>query len=613
MHQHPKKAGNFLDGKMLTNDDTPGNENRRPIRRKSMKIMVVEDDPVSLSLLKKTLQKTEDLVISADNGTTAWEQFKIHQPQIVISDWMLPELTGIELCRHIRTAQVPGYTYIIILTARDKREDALAAFEAGADDYVTKPYDFRELLARMNTGKRIIQLEDNHQDLQHKLINSRTKIRTVLDSLAEEIISVDKNIKLVSINKSALSVMKGDYPNIIGKTCCRLSDADEIHFYNDALQKLVEDGFTSRKPSTFIDRYKDKAGKEIIKNRTSIPVLDESGEVQTIMIVSRDITEAHQRNEEIKKLNLKLKRVSSELIKKNMTLERALKNLEKTQAQMVQSEKMASIGQLAAGVAHEINNPTGFVSSNLKTLVDYQMDMKGLIRDYQKMKAALKQLPTEDLPREIADLINQVDTNENNVDIEYILKDVSDLIGDCREGTDRIKKIVEDLKHFAHPGEDKMKETDINAGIESTLNVVHNELKYKANVVKKLGDVPIIWAYPQQLNQVFMNILVNAAQAIEKSGEIEITTDTFDDMAEIRISDTGCGIPENCITKIFDPFYTTKGVGKGTGLGMNIAYNIVSKHNGTIRVQSAVGKGTTFIIQLPVGACPEDSQPESMQ
>jgi signal transduction histidine kinase len=350
-----------------------------------------------------------------------------------------------------------------------------------------------------------------------------------------------------------------------------------------------------------LDRYRNPAGKEIIKERAVLPVLDEAGRVQTITIVSRDITETHQRSEEIKTLNRKLQKISRELIRKNLKLESALENLEKTQAHMVQSEKMASIGQLAAGVAHEINNPTGFVSSNLKTLGDYQQDMNRLIGDYRKLKAALHGLPGGQLPEAASELVARLDVTEKEVDIAYIQADVADLLGDCREGMERIKKIVEDLKHFAHPGEDKLKETDINAGIESTLNVVNNELKYKATIVKELGDLPIIRAYPQQLNQVFMNILVNAAQAIEKTGEIKIATAAVGDRVEIRISDTGCGISAENLSKIFDPFFTTKDVGKGTGLGMNIAYNIIGKHHGDIRVESQIGKGTTFIITLPVG------------
>ena len=181
------------------------------------------------------------------------------------------------------------------------------------------------------------------------------------------------------------------------------------------------------------------------------------------------------------------------------------------------------------------------------------------------------------------------------------MEDITDLIGDCREGVDRIKKIVIDLKDFAHPGEDKVQLTDINNGIESTLNVVNNEIKYKATVHKDFGDIPTVKGIPQQLNQVFMNILVNAAQAIEKKGDIHIITRSVAQSVEVSIRDNGSGISQDNITKIFDPFFTTKDVGKGTGLGMNIAYNIIQKHNGTIHVDSELGKGTTFTITLPVG------------
>jgi signal transduction histidine kinase len=174
-----------------------------------------------------------------------------------------------------------------------------------------------------------------------------------------------------------------------------------------------------------------------------------------------------------------------------------------------------------------------------------------------------------------------------------------DLIQDCREGTERIKKIVIDLKDFAHPGEDKLQVADINNGMESTLNVVSNELKYKATVTTDFGVLPEVKCYPQQLNQVFMNILVNAAQAIEEQGEINIKTTHVNGYVEIAISDTGSGISEENLNKIFDPFFTTKDVGKGTGLGMNIAYNIIKKHNGTIDVESKVGEGTTFTIRIP--------------
>ena len=277
--------------------------------------------------------------------------------------------------------------------------------------------------------------------------------------------------------------------------------------------------------------------------------------------------------------------------------------------ELLQAQKLASIGQLAAGVAHEINNPVGFVSSNLNTLGGYHEDLNQLIQQYRELKDAVVALEDMPLTQPVKAMARQIETMEKDIDVDFLQTDAAELLEECLEGTERIKKIVEDLKHFAHPGQDKIQDTDINRELESTLNVVHNELKYKATVTKAFGDLPIIYANPQQLNQVFVNLLVNAAQAIEKTGEIRIQTRHVDDCVEIRISDTGCGIPEGHLVKIFDPFFTTKEVGKGTGLGLNIAFNIIKKHRGDMLVESRVGKGTTFIIKLPVGKSLPETEP----
>jgi signal transduction histidine kinase len=264
---------------------------------------------------------------------------------------------------------------------------------------------------------------------------------------------------------------------------------------------------------------------------------------------------------------------------------------------------MASIGQLAAGVAHEINNPTGFVSSNLKALQDYFSDIGQLLTGYQRIAGRLCTDELLDaLPDEVRDELVHLRSEEKRIDVDFVKEDITDLIQDCRKGADRIKKIVVDLKNFSHPGRAKRQYTDINEGLASTLNVVNNEIKYKAKVITDFGKIPLVECFAQELNQVFMNILVNAAQAMEESGEIRVRTRLVDGGIQIEISDTGPGIPPEHLNKIFDPFFTTKAVGKGTGLGMHIAYNIIQKHQGSIRVESQLGKGATFIIDLPVTA-----------
>jgi PAS domain S-box-containing protein len=283
---------------------------------------------------------------------------------------------------------------------------------------------------------------------------------------------------------------------------------------------------------------------------------------------------------------------------KNTELKKTYRELRNSQAQIIQQEKMASIGQLAAGVAHEINNPTGFVSSNLKTLSDYRKDLFDLIQAYRELILQLNR--TQPPPDGIFQEIQGIKDLETRIDIDFVLEDIPNLIAESREGTDRIKKIVLDLKDFAHPGKQDLVYANINKNLDSTLNIVWNEIKYKATVAKEYGEIPEVRCYPQQLNQVFMNLLVNAAQAIEKKGEIKILTRYLNGHVEIRISDTGCGIPEAHLGKIFEPFFTTKEVGKGTGLGLHVAYNIIQKHRGTIAVESKAGSGTAFTIKIPV-------------
>lgn len=566
-----------------------------------MTILIADDDITSLKLIRSMLEQMGHNVITADNGTAALEKYKVENPRIIISDWMMPEMDGLELCRNIRKMPAKNYAYIIIVTSKTKTVDLIEAFNAGADDYISKPFAPDELSVRINNGTRILEFENRHKNLLKTLEHSRNKLRTILDGLYEEIAAVDRNNLFVSLNENAVKALGSSYNDLIGKDCFKISQSLPEPVWREKTEQLTRQVFNGGGAEFFLDRYKDAKGNLKIKQQSILPIKEENGRVEQVILVSRDVTQEHKKTDEIKKLNERLKRTTIEVNAKNIKLQTALKQLEETQTQILQSEKMASIGQLAAGVAHEINNPIGFVTSNLRTLGDYRKDLGKLIDHYRAFIKTIKNHAqpinfTDDLMGRIED----IEALEEEVDIDYIREDMGDLVHDCLEGAERIRRIVSDLKDFAHPGEDKPKETDINSGIESTLNVVYNELKYKAKIIKNYGELPIVQCYPQQLNQVFMNILINAAQAIEKSGEIRIDTAAMDDAVEVRISDTGCGISKENLTRIFDPFFTTKDVGKGTGLGMNIAYNIVQKHNGTITVESQVGQGTTFKIRLPL-------------
>ncbi|MBW2103391.1 MAG: response regulator [Deltaproteobacteria bacterium] len=566
-----------------------------------MKVLLAEDDPVSRALLRKVLQKAGHEVLVAKDGLEAKDFFIKNVVRLVVTDWMMPGLDGLGLCREIRSAGKPHYTYVIVLTAKDEKPDFMRAFEAGADDYISKPFDPEELLARLKTGMRIVRLEQEHQKLQGILIESRNKLRVVFDSLREQVVSVDEDLRIVSANRAFLDRNGVTFDKVIGRHCFPNGDPEVRGYLSEGTKAAVLAVFREGDPVSIEESSQDPQGEMVFREISCLPVRDDGGRVFQTTILCRDTTEERRRTQEIERLNQQVQKAYQEIKAKNERLEDALRQLKDSQAQILQSEKMASIGQLAAGVAHEINNPTGFVSSNLKTLGDYQKDITDLMEQYRKLCAFVleKARGREDL-RDLEEAVSRIREQEEEVDIDFVLGDALDLIRESQEGTERIKKIVLDLKNFAHPGTDKLQSADINGSIESTLNIVWNEIKYKATVHKDYGELPPVKCYPQQLNQVFMNLLVNAAQAMEDKGEIFISTRSDNGEVEIVIRDTGSGIPEEILPKIFDPFFTTKEVGKGTGLGLNVAYNIIKKHRGEIRVESTPGKGTAFTIRVPV-------------
>ena len=251
---------------------------------------------------------------------------------------------------------------------------------------------------------------------------------------------------------------------------------------------------------------------------------------------------------------------------------------------------MASIGQLAAGVAHEINNPMGFITSNLGTLARYQQK---LFEYQQTLENFLDEAGNEAIKQRAFE-------QRKKLKIDYLRDDIDDLLSESKEGAERVRDIVQNLKGFSRVDQAEYANVDLNDCLDKTLSIAANEIKYKAQVEKDYGALPLISCFPQQLNQVFLNLLVNAAQAIEGKGVICISTHDLGEWVQIDITDNGSGIPAENLEKIFEPFFTTKEVGKGTGLGMSISYEIIQKHGGDIQVASEVGQGTTFSITLPV-------------
>jgi two-component system NtrC family sensor kinase len=294
--------------------------------------------------------------------------------------------------------------------------------------------------------------------------------------------------------------------------------------------------------------------------------------------LQEDIRQRHHAEAELRRSNLELTELNTQL--------------SRAQQQLVQADKLASIGQLAAGVAHEINNPIGYIFSNFSTLQTYLDQLFGMLGAYQQAEAGL--------PAPAAAALGAL---RAQIDLDFLRDDIPALMNESREGISRVRHIVQDLKDFSRvDANQEWVWADLHQGIDSTLNIVANEVKYKADVVKEYGDIPDIECLPLQINQVVMNLVVNAAHAIgDQRGSIAVRTGRDgDNQVWIEVADNGSGIPPDTLSRIFDPFFTTKPVGKGTGLGLSLSYGIVQKHGGRIDVDTEPGKGTRFRVHLPV-------------
>ncbi|MBF2065230.1 MAG: HAMP domain-containing histidine kinase [Calothrix sp. C42_A2020_038] len=294
-----------------------------------------------------------------------------------------------------------------------------------------------------------------------------------------------------------------------------------------------------------------------------------------------------------------------ELESKNKILEEAMLELQRTQSQLIQQEKMSSLGQLVAGVAHEINNPVNFIYANLSYMQEYAENLVAFVKLYQKH-----------FPAPVVEICKLAE----KIDLEFIKEDLFKIVNSMKIGTERIKQIVQSLQNFSRMDEAELKKVNIHDGIDSTLLILRHRLKacsdpLEIEIVKNYGDIPEVECYPGQLNQVFMNILANAIDALEEinqkqtsqktknhSNRITISTDVVDlNYVEIKIANNGIDIPKNIQKRIFDPFFTTKPVGKGTGMGMSISYQIITeKHGGKLKFTSSLGTETEFIIQIPI-------------
>jgi PAS domain S-box-containing protein len=412
---------------------------------------------------------------------------------------------------------------------------------------------------------------------EDNLRRSEEYYRSLIENALDVVTIIDAGGIIRYLSPSAERVLGYKPEEVVGKRGRTYFHPDDVEYADSVLKQFLQN---PSKPVYAEFRVLHKNGSYRTMQFIGKNLLNNSA-VAGIVVNYRDVTETRiaEKLLEEYRLNLENKVLdrTRELNEKNEALQNAMGQLKNTQQELVMHSKMAALGSLVAGVAHEVNNPIGAVNS----AADVSIRCVDKLIHWLETSQSLEELKSNPQFCQVLDYLKQ-----NN--------QITATAGS------RIAKIVRSLKNFARLDEAEFQEANLHEGIESTLTLVHHELKNKATVIKEFGELPLVHCYPNQLNQVFMNLFVNAAQAIEKEGVIKIKTSSEGSHAYVKISDTGKGIPPENLPRIFDPGFTTKGVGVGTGLGLSISYNIIQKHKGEIKVDSEVGKGTEFTIKLPI-------------
>lgn len=438
----------------------------------------------------------------------------------------------------------------------------------------------RKIVENMEDLQRSTALiEKTKKDLNDTLLY----VESVMNSMGDALIVIDSEYKIKRINQAAKALLKYDEDYLIGRTVDSIfEDLDENAFFNSK-------GVTGRRMSC-ISLENEKIPVDV----NIQPLIDLIDTRIGHVLVIRDMRVTLDLISRLEEANTSLEVTVQ---KRTHELQKSCQELKMKDAQILQQEKMASIGVLTAGIAHEINNPVSYISSNMEMLKE---NLRDIISYTQLLEYGVITQTKESDPKRRALEMDQIKQVQTRMQVEKLFSDSEKIMKESRQGLKRIKQITHDLGMFAHSDENKMISTDLNQEIQNTLNIVAHELRHKAEIVTQFEFVPPLNCYPQQLNQVFMNLLINASQAISEGDIIQIRTYYKDRQIYVVIKDTGSGISPENLKKIFDPFFTTKPAGKGTGLGLYISYGIIEKHQGTLSVESTLDVGTTFTIKLPV-------------
>ncbi|OAB56839.1 hypothetical protein AY599_16965 [Leptolyngbya valderiana BDU 20041] len=427
---------------------------------------------------------------------------------------------------------------------------------------------------------------------EEALRESEQRFRDVADAAGEYVWEIDANEIYTFLTDRVKDVKGYNASELLGRSPFITMPEEDI----DNIRAIIEAAVRNRTSFKLQHRDITSTGEVVWEDVSGVPIFDDDGQLVGFRGTGLSITERKRAEAELRESEARLRQKANEL-------QETLRELQHTQSQLVQSEKMSSLGQLVAGVAHEINNPVNFIFGNIVHAEEYAEDLLDTIRVYQ---------------RNYPDPTDEVQEQIELAEVDFLIEDFPKLIDSMKEGAKRIRDIVASLRNFSRLDEAEYKSADLHEGLDNSLVILHNRIKDKPNhpaidIVKHYGQLPLVECYAGQLNQVFMNILVNAVDALEERdkkrdateinknpSQITITTLEKGDWVEIRIRDNGCGIPDKVKQQIFDPFFTTKPVGQGTGLGLSISYKIVvDKHKGKLSCRSSPDWGTEFIIEIP--------------
>ncbi len=552
-----------------------------------LRILILEDDMIDGQQIKRMLSRSSlvlDRIELTDYLENGLQLLAVQDLDIILLDLNLPDSNGLATLKSIENT-CPSVAKIVI-TGEGDEQLGLQAVAQGAQDYLIKGgFD-------ANTLIRAIHYSLERKKSEKALRESKSQLDAMLESLGDPMIMVDKALCIIWTNEANTNLFGDD---AIGNQCHMFYHDEETPCTSEssAIIQAFQDGGAHSCDALMTD----KNDRQRYFHWTANAALrDKEGKPTTVIAIGRDITDRKTAEESIRSAYNEVERANHEL--------------KEMQSQVVQSEKLASIGQLAAGVAHEMNTPVGFVSCNFETLESYLKKILELLDMYEVLARCVE---ASDKNHRL-ETLKRIKEAKVKMRFDEILGDLQGLFEDSREGLGRVTSIIQNLRDFSRIDQAcDLAEYNLNEGIKTTLTVARNEVKYDAEVKTEFGDVPTVFCNAGQINQVFLNILVNAVQAIrsqerETPGTILIRTYSTDTDVVCEIQDNGPGISEDKLPRIFDPFFTTKPAGKGTGLGLSVSYDIiVNKHKGQIWVDSNSNEGTKFTITLPLTVAATDN------